>query len=279
MKMNISISGFAIGKASKFLVIVLSLVLIKDCKALNEPEQPNIIFILADDLGAGDLHCTGHPYAMSPNLDQLAERGIRFERAYMAGAWCSPSRFGLMSGQFPARDFDTTRNLKPDEPCVTKILQDGGYTTAHFGKWHMTNGSDYSTSPDDFGIDEHFLHNYDGNANTWTREEKNEEYWRAKTTDVYVDKTIEFIKANSEKQSPKPFYVNLWIYPTHSYIHPTPEQLEVHRGLQVDYTDFSPYQQEFLKCVAKDVDIDQAMQAYCADVTAMDKALGRLFHF
>ncbi len=60
----------AAGNFTVFLVFVLSLIVLKDCQALKKPEQPNIIFILADDLGAGDLHCTGHPYAMSPNLDK-----------------------------------------------------------------------------------------------------------------------------------------------------------------------------------------------------------------
>jgi arylsulfatase A-like enzyme len=90
---------------------------------------------------------------------------------------------------------------------------------------------------------------------------------------------IDFIKKNDSKKTAQPFYMNLWIYPTHSYIHPTPEQLEVYKGLKVDYNDFSQYQQEFLKFVAKHGDIDKAMQAYCADVTAMDKALGRLFAY
>lgn len=70
-----------------FLTILLSLTLLNECGSRRDSEQPNIIFILADDLGAGDLQCTGHPYAKSPNLDQLAQEGIRFERAYMAGAY------------------------------------------------------------------------------------------------------------------------------------------------------------------------------------------------
>ena len=145
----------------------------------------------------------------------------------------------------------------------------------------MTHGTDFSDSPDDFGIDTHFVSNYKGGdkVNTWTKEERNREHWREETTDAYVDMTIDFIKANRAADRPKPFYVNLWIYPTHSYINPTPEQLEVYDGLKVDYGDFSPYQQEFLRFVAKHGDIDKAMQAYCADVTAMDKALGRLFGF
>ena len=245
----------------------------------SQDERPNIIFILADDLGAGDLQCTGHPYAKTPNLDKLAEQGIRFERAYMAGAWCAPSRYGLMSGQYPARDFDKTHNLKSDEPTVTKMLKDAGYKTAHFGKWHLTERDNNTVTPEDFGIDEHFTTAPVGTTKTWTKEQRKEEFWRAKTTDAYVDMAIDFMNKNKSYKSPQPFYMNLWIYPTHSYIHPTPEQLEVYKGLKVDYKDFSPYQQEFLKFVAKSGDIDKAMQAYCADVTAMDKALGRLFDF
>jgi N-acetylgalactosamine-6-sulfatase len=262
----------------KNILILLLVFIIFELQA-SDKDRPNVIFILADDLGAGDLQCTGHPYAKTPNLDKLAEAGIRFERAYMAAAWCAPSRYGLMRGQFPARDFDKTHNLKPDEPSITKILNDAGYSTAHFGKWHMNQGSSYAESPGDFGIDEHFTTNNNGTGKTWTKEQTRQEFWRAQTTDAYVDMTIDFIKKTKSNNSSQPFYVNLWVYPTHSYIHPTPEQLEVYKGLKVDYKDFSPYQQEFLKFVAKNGDIDKAMQAYCADVTAMDKALGRLFDF
>ena len=64
--------------------------------------QPNIIFILADDLGWGDLHCYGHPYAKTPNLDQLAADGTRFTKFHATGVTCCPARTGLMTGKFPA---------------------------------------------------------------------------------------------------------------------------------------------------------------------------------
>ena len=242
-------------------------------------EQPNIIFILADDLGAGDLQSTGHPYALTPHLDKLAAKGVQFERAYMAAAWCAPSRYGLMSGQYPARDFNMSKNLKPDEPTITKILNDAGYATAHYGKWHMNWGMDYIDTPGDFGIDDHFTSNHNGNGKTWSKKEKSSKHWRERTTDAYVDITIDFIDKNEDSNESKPFYVNLWIYPTHSYIDPTPEMLAVYDGLQVDMKDFSKQQQEFLTFVSKHGDINKAMQAYCADVTAMDKALGRLFDY
>src|SRR5262245_1272009 len=69
----------------------------------DTPRKPNIVFILADDLGYGDLKCYGHPYARTPSLDRLAEQGTRFTQAYMTGVTCCPSRTGLMTGKFPAR--------------------------------------------------------------------------------------------------------------------------------------------------------------------------------
>lgn len=266
----------------KYALLIATLAWMSGCNRNQQQiTPPNIIFILADDLGAGDLHCTGHPYAMTPNLDALAGRGVRFDRAYMAGAWCAPSRYGIMSGRFPAHYFDATRNISPEEPTVTAMLSEAGYHTAHFGKWHLTSQTDQTSRPADFGIDAHFLTNFRGGqeVNTWTREERNHDYWRAKTTDAYVDMTIDFIQQNASDSMGRPFYVNLWIYPTHSYIHPTPEQLAVYEGLEVETADFSPYQETFLKFVSRYGDIDSAMQAYCADVTAMDRALGRLFEF
>ncbi|MFY0627938.1 MAG: sulfatase-like hydrolase/transferase [Reichenbachiella sp.] len=268
-------------KRTSLFVLVLALSTLS-CNAQKKNNQrPNVIFILADDLGAGDLHVTGHPYAKSPNLDKLAKNGIRFEHAYMAAGWCSPSRYGLMSGQYPARRFNDTKNLDPKEPSVTSVLKAAGYTTAHFGKWHITKGTDYAQTPNDFGIDHYFMNNWGGQKidQMWTEDQKSEEFWRAKTTDAYVDMAIDFMEKNSAEKDVKPFFMNLWIYPTHSYIHPTPEQLAVYDDLKVNYDDFSEQQQEFLNFVSQHGDIDQAMQAYCADITAMDKALGRLFDY
>ncbi len=247
-------------------------------KSQNE-KQPNIIFILADDLGAGDLQSTGHPYAQTPHLDKLASEGIQFDRAYMAGAWCAPSRYGLMSGQYPARDFNKSKNLKPNEPTITKILKDAGYATGHFGKWHMNWGMDFMETLSDFGIDDHFSTNHNGNGKTWSKKEMSSEHWRERTTDAYVDMAINFMDNIEFSNTPKPFYINLWIYPTHSYIDPTPEMLAVYDGLKVDMNDFSKQQQDFLTFVSKHGNIHEAMQAYCADVTAMDNALGRLFGY
>src|SRR5271170_2349146 len=70
--------------------------------AAAQPKMPNIVFILADDFGYGDLKCYGHPYARTPNLDKLANEGTRFTQFCMTGVTCCPSRTGLMTGKFPA---------------------------------------------------------------------------------------------------------------------------------------------------------------------------------
>src|SRR5688500_18484923 len=116
-------------------------------------DRPNIIFILADDLGYGDLSCYGGN-TPTPNLDRLAREGTRFTQAYVAAPICSPSRAALITGQYPGRwqitSFLQTRKgnqacemvdfLDPKAPSLPRILKAGGYRTAHVGKWHLGGG-------------------------------------------------------------------------------------------------------------------------------------------
>ena len=241
-------------------------------KAVADPggpglrERPKIIFILADDLGYGDLGVTGHPYARTPNLDRLAGEGLRFNQAYMSGAWCAPSRAAIMGGIYPAREFNTERELPAGKPSLTSILQEAGYATAHFGKWHLGG-----QEPQLYGIDEAFITN--GNGPTWSATERRDPHWREKTTARYIDMAIDFAGKNRSR----PFFINLWLYPTHSYIDPTEAMLAEYEDLQVDIGDFdNPLQREFLEFVAEHGDIQSAIRAYCADITAMDTEVGRL---
>ena len=119
------------------------------CGCVRAAERPNIVFILADDLGGGDLGCYGGAISPTPQLDRLAREGTRFTRYYAASPICSPSRCGLISGQSPARwkitSFMQTRAgnreceqadfLDPAAPSLPRVLQAAGYATAHIGKW------------------------------------------------------------------------------------------------------------------------------------------------
>ncbi|MGB0258750.1 MAG: sulfatase family protein [Coraliomargarita sp.] len=256
---------------SRFFVLILL-----PLGLLAVPPKPNIIMILCDDLGYGDLGITGHPYAKSPNIDRLAKEGIQFTQAYQSSAWCAPSRYALMSGVYPARKFQHTLEMNTAEPNLYRILDTAGYRTGHFGKWHMSGRAADALIPADYGVHEYFIHN--GNDEGWTPKEKRAPHWREQSTAHYVDRSIEFIK--KQKESDQPFYVNLWVYPTHSYIDPIPEMLEEYKDLEVNIDDFeNPLMREFLNWISEQGDLQDAMRAYCADITELDKQVGRLMHF
>src|SRR5918995_6300739 len=108
---------------------------------------PNILFILADDLGYGDLSCYGRPDYRTPQIDRLARQGLRFTSNYTAAAVCTPTRVALMTGRYPARlpiglaeplrSGDESVGLPPEHPTPASLLKQAGYETALIGKWHL----------------------------------------------------------------------------------------------------------------------------------------------
>ncbi|MFD9077518.1 sulfatase-like hydrolase/transferase [Streptomyces erythrochromogenes] len=124
--------------------------------------RPNILFILGDDLGWADLSAYGSPHIKTPNLDRLARQGVRFTDAYSGSATCSPTRFSLYTGRYPARTrgglaepiADRSVGLEPTHPTLASLLKASGYATALIGKWHAGHLPDYS--PTKSGWDEFF---------------------------------------------------------------------------------------------------------------------------
>lgn len=132
-------------------------------KAARE-NRPNVIFILADDLGWGDLSCYGRPDYRTPNLDLLASQGTKFTDAYSASAVCTPTRVGLITGRYPARlkiglieplqTNNRSVGLDPGHPTIASLLKTSGYDTALIGKWHL--GFRPEWGPNAHGFDEFF---------------------------------------------------------------------------------------------------------------------------
>ncbi len=122
---------------------------------------PNIVLILADDLGYGDLHCYGHPSIRTPNLDRMAAEGMKFLQFYSASPLCTPSRAALMTGRLPIRFGLNTvlsplskRGLPLSEPTVAEILKPAGYAAACIGKWHLGRAARFL--PTRRGFDRYF---------------------------------------------------------------------------------------------------------------------------
>jgi arylsulfatase A-like enzyme len=133
-------------------------------RRLLTARRPNILFILADDLGYGDLSCYGRPDYRTPHIDGLAGEGLRFTSNYTAAAVCTPTRVALMTGRYPARlpvglaeplaYGDNSVGLPPEHPTPASLLKAAGYQTALIGKWHLGYLPEYG--PLRHGFDEFY---------------------------------------------------------------------------------------------------------------------------
>jgi arylsulfatase A-like enzyme len=203
-----------------FLILVTLLSALPSTRAAEEV-KPNIVFIFADDWGWGDLSCHGHPYVKTPNIDRLAKEGTDFKRFTVASGVCSPSRTAVMTGHFPARynidghfawvPSNAKRNmpdwLDPKTLTLPKLLQQAGYATAHFGKWHLSNDMiPDSPFPGVYGYDEYGAFNCAGEQMPVHED---------------ADHAIAFIEKSAAVK--KPFFINLWMHEPHTPFHTVPK--------------------------------------------------------
>lgn len=229
---------------------------------------PNIIFILADDLGWGDPACYGNPYIKTPNLDRLAREGSLFTQFYVNSPVCSPSRTAFMTGQYPAHhrihghlaapELNARRDmpdfLDPNVVMLPRLLQKAGYATAAIGKWHLGSGPG-APPPREYGFD--FVRTHVSNDTSWAARVKSDPYFWARCTPLIVDETLRFIEHNRQR----PFYANVWTTLPHAPLHPADEDM-------APYRRFGPQQAAPYR---------GAREIYYASVTHLDRELGRLF--
>jgi len=155
------------------------------CRA--EADLPNIVLLIADDLGYGELGCQGNPQIPTPNIDSIAANGVRFSQGYVTAAFCSASRAGLLTGRYQTRfghEYNPTGAFNEDldaglpigEKTLADVLVDSGYVTGLIGKWHLGGTAKYN--PIRRGFDEFFGFLHEGhyyvpppysNATTWLR--------------------------------------------------------------------------------------------------------------
>jgi arylsulfatase A len=200
-------------------------------------QKPNIIFILADDLGIGNLSCYGADLFKTPNIDALAKSGTLFEHCY-ASPLCGPSRACLMTGRYAYHTGmtgnDSGKLLKPaNEIMMPKILKTSGYVTAMCGKW-----SQLPLQPSDWGFDEYLRFN--GSGKYWNTQDGNKTYTlngqeiplkdKEYLPDTMQKFAFNFIKTNKSK----PFYLYYAISHVHAEILPTPDSAPDSKDLYAD---------------------------------------------
>lgn len=191
--------------------------------------RPNILFILADDLGWGDLSCYGRPDYQTPHLDRLAREGIKFTNAYSAAPVCTPTRVGFHTGRYPARlpvgleepiwerkalsaEELKTAGIPHDHPTVSSLIKAAGYETALVGKWHL--GYLPYFSPLKSGFDE-FFGNMSGAVDHFTHRDMIDslDFFEGEVpvekigymTDLLTQRAVEYIR----RPHTKPFYLSL----------------------------------------------------------------------
>jgi len=190
--------------------------------------KPNILFILADDMGWGDLSCYGRPDYQTPNLDKLAAQGMRFTNAYSAAPVCTPTRVGFHTGRYPARlpvgleepihersaigDRVKTTGIPVSHPTVSSLIKAAGYETALIGKWHLGYLPDFG--PLKFGFDE-FFGNMSGAVDHFTHKDMtaNLDLYEGEVpverigymTDLLTERAVSYLKSPHKK----PFYLSL----------------------------------------------------------------------
>ncbi|MDQ8192466.1 sulfatase [Roseibacillus persicicus] len=211
----------------------------------EEASRPNIVVIMADDLGWKDLHCYGNELLDTPALDKLASEGMRFTDAYAAAPVCSPTRAAMMTGQAPARlrltnhapghpdgfapegsslaEAQSVRNLALSYETVAEQLSDAGYETAHIGKWHLSYAgrgeegklAELELRPEHQGFGINIGGCYQGGPPSYfapyripaLTEKEEGEY----LPERLADEAIAFV----EEERNKPFYLNWWPYSVH----------------------------------------------------------------
>jgi arylsulfatase A len=201
------------------------------------PAKPNIIFILGDDVGIGDVACSGSDHFKTPNIDALAQTGLRFANAY-AEPLCGPSRATILTGRYVFRTGATNQDAtgrfsSTVETMTPKVLKAAGYASTMIGKWGQL-----PLGPKDFGFDDYLK--FKGSGVYWNTQKKGKEYEVNGETKPLLDKQylpdvmhqhlVEFITQHHDD----PFYIYYSMSHIHSEILPTPDSTPDSKDLYAD---------------------------------------------
>ncbi|WP_139959445.1 arylsulfatase [Flavicella sediminum] len=222
----------------------------KEGKTAGEKKKPNIVFVITDDQGYGDLGHTGNPIIKTPTIDKFATESVSLTN-YHVGTTCAPTRAGLLTGRNCNRNgvWHTIMGasmLNREEVTMADVLQQSGYKTGMFGKWHL--GDNHPFRPYERGFDEAFYHGGGGVGQTpdyWDNDYFDDSYYRngvpekqeGYCTDIWFDEAMRFIEAKKED----PFFCYLSLNAPHGPYNVPKEYYDMYK----DETAISEKQKRF----------------------------------
>lgn len=241
-------------RSTALVAFMLALLSCIDTPLADETaDAPNIIVLLSDDQGWGDVGYNGHPVLQTPNLDEMASAGVRFDRFYAAAPVCSPTRASLLTGRHPNRmaAFTWGHPIRPQELTIAEILREHGYATAHFGKWHI--GSvlpDSPVNPGTSGFDDWVSAPNFFDFSPLLSDEGEVVETNGEGSEVIVDLAIDYLESRENKD--EPFFVAIWFGNPH----------KPHLAGDDDTLLYSQFPEDVAN--------------FYGEVTAMDRAIGTL---
>lgn len=231
-------------KRSRNVIAVLAISLISLIGSqLRAENRPNIVVILCDDLGYGDLECYGHPHIKTPHLNRLAKDGIRFTDFYSAAPVCSPSRVGLMTGRSPNRAgvYDWIPpgkdvHLRSSEVTLAQLLQQSDYATCMSGKWHCNGkfNSPAQPQPGDAGFDHWFGTQNNANPShadpvNFVRNGEPVGPMEGFSCQIVVDEALTWLDGQQEENPEQPFFMYVAFHEPHEPVASPQDLVDLYR--------------------------------------------------
>jgi arylsulfatase A-like enzyme len=222
--------------------------------------KPNILFIMADDMGWGQTGYRGHPLLKTPNLDAMARNGLRLDRFYAGNPVCSPTRASVLTGRSNERTGVLTHGsaLRLQEKTIAQALKDAGYVTAHFGKWHL-NGykgpgvpvlADDPRNPGAFGFDEWVSATNYIDMDPWIGRNGVPEQLKGDSSELMVEEALKFLERH--RAGGKPMFAVIWFGTPHS-------------PFRASDADRAPFER-----------LNEASANHHGELVAMDRSIGTL---
>jgi len=241
-------------------------------------ERPNVILLMGDDHGWEETGYNGHAHLKTPALDSMAASGFRFDRFYSAHPSCSPTRGSVLTGRHPNRygTFYPGCSVRPEEITIAHLLRKAGYTTGHFGKWHVGPVKASSpTNPGAMGFDHWVSHdNFFEMDPQLSRNGAPPKQIKGEGSEIIVDETIKFIAG--AKKNDKPFLAVVWFGSPHEPYSGLKKDLALYDNLPKELADKTVRLTSNKTGKRIQRPLRDVLRERYAEITAMDRAIGKL---